>query len=101
MTEEQSATGRTAAGSAGALARRIGRAAARALTHALGGEERTRVILMLAAVLALSSADASTVGASATHLRSSASSPTAACRSSSARPIWPEAARIARAIGRS
>jgi MFS family permease len=48
----------------------IGRAAVRALTHALGGAERTRVVVVLAAVLALSSADASTVGASATHLRS-------------------------------
>src|SRR5437764_11931 len=43
----------------------------RALTHAFGGAERTRVILTLAAVLALSSADATTVGASAVHLRSS------------------------------
>jgi MFS family permease len=40
-----------------------------ALTEALGGPERTRVIILLAAVLALSSADASTVGASATQLR--------------------------------
>ena len=49
----------------------IGRAGGRALTRALGGPERTRVVLLLAAVLALASADASTVGASATHLRSS------------------------------
>jgi len=35
----------------------------------LGGEERTRVILILAAVLGLSGADAATVGASATELR--------------------------------
>jgi predicted MFS family arabinose efflux permease len=47
----------------------VGRAGSRALVHALGGEERTRVILLLASVLALSSADASTVGASATQLR--------------------------------
>jgi MFS family permease len=46
-----------------------GRAGARALTRALGGAERTRVIVTLAAVLGLSSADASTVGASATQLR--------------------------------
>ena len=46
-----------------------GRAAGRALTHALGGAARTRVIILLASVLALSSADASTVGASAAPLR--------------------------------
>src|SRR6266545_587922 len=71
MTEEEGRPARSAAGSAGAVFRAIGRAAARALTRALGGAERTRVVLMLAAVLALSSADATTVGASATHLRSS------------------------------
>jgi MFS family permease len=47
----------------------VGRAGARALTNALGGAERTRVIVLLASVLALSSADASTVGAAATPLR--------------------------------
>src|SRR5437764_12737477 len=47
----------------------MGRASGRALENALGGAERTRVVVLLAAVLALSSADASTVGASATHLR--------------------------------
>jgi MFS family permease len=41
----------------------------RALTTALGGADRTRVIVLLAAVLALSSADTATVGASATSLR--------------------------------
>jgi MFS family permease len=45
------------------------RAGRRALEKRLGGAERTRVIVLLAAVLALSSADASTVGASATPLR--------------------------------
>jgi MFS family permease len=40
-----------------------------ALEYALGGAERTRVVVLLASVLALSSADASTVGASATNLR--------------------------------
>src|SRR5262249_58381030 len=35
----------------------------------LGGAERTRVVVLLASVLALGSADASTVGASATQLR--------------------------------
>src|SRR5918912_3592589 len=47
----------------------VGRAGADALTNALGGAERTRVILLLAAVLGLSSADTSTVGAAATPLR--------------------------------
>jgi len=49
--------------------RAITRAGARALENKLGGAERTRVIILLASVLALSSADASTVGASATPLR--------------------------------
>src|SRR5215472_5366121 len=44
-------------------------AAARRLTIALGGEERTRVIIVLAAILGLSGADAATVGASAQELR--------------------------------
>src|SRR6266478_5095420 len=54
---------------AAAAAGRAGRAGSRALTTALGGSERTRVILLLASVLALSSADAATVGASAIQLR--------------------------------
>jgi MFS family permease len=41
---------------------------ARRLTVALGGEERTHVIVVLAAILGLSGADAATVGASATVL---------------------------------
>src|SRR5436190_22583966 len=53
----------------GAAIAALGRGGTRALTHALGGAERTRVIVLLASVLALSSADASTVGASATPLR--------------------------------
>src|SRR5919198_125867 len=59
--------GRGAAGVIGDLAR----GAWRRLTHTLGGAERTRVVVLLAAVLALSSADASTVGAAATPLRHS------------------------------
>jgi MFS family permease len=47
----------------------VGRAGARALTTRLGGAERTRVIVLLASVLALSSADAATVGAAARPLR--------------------------------
>jgi predicted MFS family arabinose efflux permease len=59
---------RVAAAAAGAIGRLAG-AGSRALTETIGGAERTRVVVLLAAVLALSSADASTVGASATHLR--------------------------------
>jgi len=44
-------------------------ALARRLTVALGGAERTRVIIVLAAILGLSGADAATVGASASELR--------------------------------
>jgi MFS family permease len=48
---------------------RAGRSTSRALTKALGGVERTRVIVLLASVLALASADAATVGAAAIQLR--------------------------------
>jgi len=51
------------------LARRAAAAGRRRLTAVLGGPERTRVIVVLACVLALASADAATVGASATALR--------------------------------
>jgi MFS family permease len=61
--------GREAVGVAAAVVGSAGRSASRALTKALGGAERTRVIVLLASVLALSSADASTVGASSTQLR--------------------------------
>jgi len=60
----------SAAGPQGAIGR-ARRAGVRALTRKLGGAERTRVIVLLAAVLALSSADATTVGAAATPLRHS------------------------------
>ncbi|MCU4184507.1 MFS transporter [Acidiferrimicrobium sp. IK] len=40
------------------------------MERTLGGPDRTRVVVLLGAVLALSSADAATVGASATQLRS-------------------------------
>jgi MFS family permease len=69
MTDQAGGAGRSAAAAAAAVVGSLGRAGGRALTHALGGEERTRVVILLASVLALSSADASTVGASATHLR--------------------------------
>jgi MFS family permease len=55
--------------SKGSVVGDLGRAGAQRLESALGGAERARVILLLAAVLALSSADTSTVGASATPLR--------------------------------
>src|SRR5438094_2458261 len=68
MTGEASA-GRRAIDVAAAATGRVGRAGSRALTTALGGRERTRVILLLASVLALASADTATVGASAIQLR--------------------------------
>ncbi|HKA26298.1 MAG TPA: MFS transporter [Gaiellaceae bacterium] len=69
MTEEVG-PGRRAVGVTARAAGRLGRAGSRALTSALGGRERTRVILLLASVLALASADTATVGASALQLRS-------------------------------
>jgi MFS family permease len=54
---------------AAAAAGRLARASSNAVTTALGGSERTRVILLLASVLALASADSATVGASAIQLR--------------------------------
>jgi MFS family permease len=68
MTDDTNAERRPAGVAAGAAAR-LARAGARALTTALGGRERTRVILALASVLALASADSATVGASAIQLR--------------------------------
>lgn len=56
-----------------ATGRLLGRAARGGREHlevVLGGPDRTRVIFLLAAVLALGSADAATVGASAIELRS-------------------------------
>src|SRR2546421_8780511 len=64
--------GETTREMASALGRRIGMAARGGRQHLdvfLGGPDRTRVIFLLAAVLALSSADAATVGASAIELR--------------------------------
>src|SRR5919108_6510983 len=68
MTSGGSAPRRSGAAAAAALGRLAG-AGTRALEEALGGAERARVIVLLASVLALSSADATTVGASATQLR--------------------------------
>ena len=60
---------RSASRAASKAASGAGRAGAQRLTVLLGGPERTRVIVVLASVLALSSADAATVGAAATSLR--------------------------------
>jgi predicted MFS family arabinose efflux permease len=65
---EESRTARVLTDAA-ALGSAAAGAFARRLTHALGGEERTRVIVVLASVLALSGADSATVGASAKALR--------------------------------
>jgi MFS family permease len=51
------------------LTRRLARRGARWLEGIFGGPARTRVILVFGGVLALSSADSATVGASATSLR--------------------------------
>jgi predicted MFS family arabinose efflux permease len=59
------------AGNALVLGSAAGGALKRGLTRLLGGEERARVIVLLAAVLGLAGADAATVGASATPLRDS------------------------------
>src|SRR5437868_15255146 len=66
---DEARSGRRPVGVAAAAAGRLGRAGSRALTTKLGGKERTRVILVLASVLALASADTATVGASAIQLR--------------------------------
>ena len=64
--------GETTRDLASALGRTLGRAARGGRQHLevfLGGPDRTRVIFLLAAVLALASADSATVGASAIELR--------------------------------
>ena len=68
MSTDESRTQRVLTDAA-ALGSAAASAFARRLTIALGGEERTRVIVVLAAVLGLSGADAATVGASASELR--------------------------------
>ena len=68
MTGDANA-GRRPSNIAAAAAGRLARAGSTAVTTALGGRERTRVILLLASVLALASADSATVGASAIQLR--------------------------------
>jgi MFS family permease len=66
---EGPARSRAAFGSAYRVVRRGGRAASRRLVTASGGPARTRIVLVLGSVLALSSADAATVGAAAVQLR--------------------------------
>jgi MFS family permease len=68
VSTEESRTQRVLTDAA-ALGSAAASAFARRLTVALGGAERTRVIVVLAAVLGLSGADAATVGASASELR--------------------------------
>jgi MFS family permease len=70
VSTEESRTARVLTDVA-ALGSAAASAFARRLTVALGGEERTRVIVILAAILGLSGADAATVGASASELRHS------------------------------
>jgi predicted MFS family arabinose efflux permease len=62
-------SGRSLLAGIASLAGKAAEAGADRLTVALGGRERTRVIVVLACVLGLSAADVSTVGASATELR--------------------------------
>jgi MFS family permease len=69
VSTEESRTARVLTDAA-ALGSAAASAAARRLTVALGGAERTRIIVVLAAILGLSGADAATVGASAAELRS-------------------------------
>jgi MFS family permease len=61
--------GRSAVGAVATVFGNLGRATSRGVTAALGGAERTRVVVLLASVLALASADAATVGAAASPLR--------------------------------
>ena len=68
---ERPAPGSRAFGSAYRVVRRGGQAARRRIVAASGGPARTRIVLVLGSVLALSSADAATVGAAAVQLRHS------------------------------
>jgi predicted MFS family arabinose efflux permease len=68
VSAEESRTQRVLTDAA-ALGSAAASAFSRRLTVALGGAERTRVIVVLAAVLGLSGADAATVGALASELR--------------------------------
>jgi MFS family permease len=71
MTDDDDLGRRSVGGAMSAALGSVARAGGRALTETIGGAERTRVVVLLAAVLALGSADATTVGASATELRHS------------------------------
>ncbi len=67
----QRSTGAQLAAWTAAFSRRTASSGRKRLTLLLGGPDRTRVIVVLACLLALASADAATVGASATALRQS------------------------------
>jgi MFS family permease len=69
VSTEESRTSRVLTDAA-AMGSAAAGAVSRRLTVALGGAERTRVIIVLAAILGLSGADVATVGASASQLRS-------------------------------
>jgi MFS family permease len=69
VSTEESRTARVLTDAA-AMGAAAANALGRRLTIALGGAERTRVIIVLAAILGLSGADVATVGASASELRS-------------------------------
>jgi MFS family permease len=56
-------------GATGRFVRNRGAAARQTLVGAVGGPDRTRVVVLMACVLALASADTATVGASAVELR--------------------------------
>ena len=73
-SEETAAPGsrwrpRDMAGASARLLRQGGTAARRTVVVTVGGPERTRVVLVMACVLALASADTATVGAAAIELR--------------------------------
>lgn len=68
MSADESRTARVLTDAAALASAAVGSLSGR-LTTSLGGAERTRAIVVLAAILGLSGADAATVGASASELR--------------------------------
>jgi MFS family permease len=69
MTSDSGSTRRPVRRERGSPLREVWRYSRRRLETSLGGAERTRVVVVLACVLALNGADTATVGASATELR--------------------------------
>jgi MFS family permease len=69
LTPHSASSAHAAATSAKRQVGRLTKWSSQHLEQSLGGPQRTRVIVVLACVLALSSADTATVGASATQLR--------------------------------